>query len=122
MFSTSRKQYETNKLSTMSSKRDFNVIMAEATREMPWYSRVFSKFIHSISASSLSSIIGKTVARPNAILFGAIFSFALTLSAYLISKNLGYRLSGFESIGAFLIGWGTGILFDILSPLFKKKR
>lgn len=122
MLNFSQKHHRANKSTGTSPERDFSVIMSETTHGMPRYSRIFSQFIHSRSVSSLSTVISRTIARPNAILFGAIFSFSLTLAAYLLSKNLGYSLSGFESMGAFLLGWTVGILFDILSPFFKKKR
>lgn len=103
------------------AKRSFAEVMDETTREMPSYRRVFSRFIHNRWIAPLSTFIGTTLARPNAILFGAIASFSLTLVAYLLSKNLGYSLSGFEPIGAFLVGWILGIAFDIIGHLLKDR-
>jgi hypothetical protein len=102
-------------------KRDFESTMAEVTQEMPGYKRYFSTFIHSKPIWAVSDILSRTIARPNAILFGAILSFAVTISVYLLSKNFGYSLSGFESIAAFLIGWLAGIIFDVFSSLLKRK-
>lgn len=101
--------------------RSFEVTMKETTQAMPRYKRIFSEIIHTKIISGLSDILGKTIARPNAILFGAIFSFSVTISVYLLSKNLGYTLSGFESIGSFLLGWVMGQLFDLVSFLIRKK-
>ena len=101
--------------------RSFKVTMRETTQAMPRYRRIFSEIIHTNTVSGLSDLLGKTIARPNAILLGAIFSFSVTLSVYLLSKNLGYTLSGFESIGSFLIGWTAGQLFDLVSFLIRKK-
>lgn len=103
------------------AKKDFSDIMEEVTHEMPKYRRYFSAFIHSPSIWMISDFLGRTIARPNAILFGAVLSFAVTIGVYLLSKNFGYSLSGFESIGAFLVGWITGILYDILLSLLKRK-
>ena len=83
--------------------------------------RLFSQFIHIRTVYSLSELLGATIARPNAILLGAIVSFLFTLTTYLLAKNYGYTLSGFEAIGAFIVGWAIGILFDICSLLLKRK-
>jgi hypothetical protein len=84
--------------------------------------RLFSRFVHAPIVASLSDILGSTIARPNALLFGAIFSFALTLVVYLLAKNLGYTLSGFESIGAFVFGWLVGLVYDFLKLMIVGKR
>jgi len=92
----------------------FNATMAEVREQMSAPSRTFSKVIHNKAVEKASEVAGSTVARPNAILSGAIFAFILTLAVYLIAKNLGYPLSGFETIGAFLLGWIVGIIYDFL--------
>ena len=107
-------------MTSQTPKDDFSAIMSETTRDMSRYERIFSRFIHVKSVSSISNVLASTIGRPNALLFGAICSFGLTLAVYLLSKNLGYSLSGFESIGAFIFGWTIGILFDVL-PFRKKK-
>lgn len=102
-------------------KKDFDVIMSETTSSMPRHTQLFSSFIHQKHIALLSRIANTIIARPNALLVGAILSFACTLCAYLLSKNLGYTLSGFESIGAFIVGWTLGNLYDIFSLLTRKK-
>lgn len=89
---------------------------------MPGPQRLFSKFIHARAVALVSDAIGNTLARPNALLFGAIFSFSATLIAYLFAKNLGYSLSGFESIGAFIFGWVLGLAYDFLKLMVTGKR
>lgn len=89
---------------------------------MPPYQQRFSSFIHLKKVSAASDFIGRTVARPNPVLFGAVASFFTTLGLYLLSKNLGYSLSGFESIGAFGAGWIIGLLFDFTTHLRKKNQ
>lgn len=103
------------------TKRSFSSIMDETTHDMPQYRRVFSRLIHLHWITILSNLLGSTLARPNAILFGAVASFGFTLAAYLLSKNLGYSLSGFESIGAFLVGWMVGVIFDVVSNALKSR-
>lgn len=84
--------------------------------------RAFSRFIHAQPVEKASEFVGSTVARPNSILFGAIAGFALVLAVYLIAKNLGYVLSGFETIGAFIAGWILGILYDFLRTMITGKK
>lgn len=94
--------------------RNFDATMTDITRPMPTSQRFFSKLIHLKGLEAASDILGSTLARPNALLSGAFFSFALTLGAYFLAKNLGYSLSGFESIGAFTFGWLLGLTYDFL--------
>src|SRR5690606_34576631 len=104
-----------------SHRGKFEEIVQEATTSMPPYRQRFSALIHRKTVSNLSDFVGKTIARPNPILFGAVASFFATVTLYLLSKNLGYSLSGFESIGAFAVGWTAGIIFDLVSHLLKRK-
>jgi len=49
-------------------------------------------------------------------------AFLLTLIIYVIAKTFGYNLSGFETIGAFIIGWILGVVYDYLKILFVGKK
>lgn len=84
--------------------------------------RAFSKFIHNKAVEKTSDFLGATVARPNAILSGAIVAFLAVLAVYIIAKNLGYVLSGFETIGAFIAGWVIGIVYDYLRLIITGKK
>lgn len=96
--------------------------MKQMQAELPAPQRAFSKVIHSPVVEKSSEFIGGTVARPNAILSGAIVAFFLVLVVYVVAKNLGYVLSGFETIGAFIVGWVIGILYDYFKVLVTGKR
>jgi hypothetical protein len=100
----------------------FNTTMQEVRTHMTPASRTFSKVIHNKTIEKVSDVAGSTIARPNAILSGAVLAFVLTLSVYLIAKNLGYTLSGFESIGAFVIGWALGVTYDFLKVMVTGRR
>ncbi len=126
-FNLEKKHHTTSKpysraSGSYSPVRNFSSVMTETTYEMPRYKQLFSSFIHLKTVSLTSELLGRTIARPNAILFGSILSFAISIAIYLLSKNFGYSLSGFESIGAFLVGWTVGNLFDLLAPTFKRKK
>jgi len=103
---------------TLSSKlqreASFASTMKEVQQQLSAPSRVFSKLIHNKTVEKVSDAVGSTVARPNAILSGSVVAFILTLGVYLLAKNLGYPLSGFETIGAFVFGWIIGLTYDFL--------
>lgn len=107
---------------TITKKESFTAIMREAQGQMSPTSRAFSKFIHNKAVERASETAGSTVARPNAILSGAIFAFLMTLGVYLVAKNLGYPLSGFETIGAFALGWALGLVFDFLKVMVTGRK
>lgn len=108
------------------SKKDkaasFKKHMETVQAEMPAPQRAFSKLIHSPAVEKTSELIGATIARPNAILSGAVVAFLLVLAIYILAKNLGYVLSGFETIGAFIVGWILGILYDYFRILVTGKK
>lgn len=109
-------------ISKKEKEASFKKEMARVQAELSPPARVFSKFIHSKPVEKTSEIVGATVARPNAILSGAIVAFVLVLAVYLLAKQLGYVLSGFETIAAFIVGWVIGILYDYLRTMITGKK
>lgn len=104
------------------SARNYETTMAELTRSMPFHTRLFSRLIHQKAISGASDTLGSTLTRPNALLSGGIFSFGLTLAVYVLAKNLGYGLSGFESIATFMLGWTLGLVYDFLKLMITGKH
>jgi len=102
-------------------EESYSRTMKQVQNELPVANRAFSKFIHNKAIEKTSDVVGSTIARPNAILYGAFFAFVLTLATYAIAKTIGYRLSGFETIFAFIVGWIFGIVCDYLHALFTGK-
>lgn len=100
----------------------FKKHMKQVQAEMSAPERTFSKVIHNKAIEKTSEVVGATVARPNAILSGAVVAFILVLAVYLLAKHLGYVLSGFETIGAFIVGWGIGVLYDYLRVMVTGKK
>lgn len=103
-------------------EKSFDSTMAEVRTQMSAPSRAFSKVIHAKAVEKTSEALGSTIARPDAILSGAIFAFILTLGVYLVAKNLGYPLSGFETIGAFALGWVLGLVYDFLKVMITGRK
>lgn len=84
--------------------------------------RALSKFIHNRTVEKTSDVVGATVARPNAILAGSLCAFLLTGAVYILARTFGYPLSGFETIGSFIIGFVLGILFDFFRVMITGRR
>jgi len=96
--------------------------MKDIQAVQPPLSRAFSKLIHNKAVEKTSDFIGATVARPNAILAGSVMAFVLTLGVYVVAKTIGYPLSGFETIAAFIIGWVVGLVYDYLRVVITGKK
>ena len=85
-------------------------------------SRLISRLIHVKPIEKMSDIASSTIARPNAMLYGSIAAFVTITILYFVARYYGYKLSGFETIAAFCIGWLLGILYDYLSTLFRGRK
>ena len=109
-------------ISKKEHEASFKKHMKQVQAEMPAPQRAFSKIIHAKGVEKASETIGSTIARPNAILSGAIVAFVLVLGVYLLAKNLGYTLSGFETIAAFFVGWVLGVLYDYFRVMITGKK
>lgn len=100
----------------------YQATMKEIQTHMTPAERTFSKVIHNKAVEQASEALAGTVARPNAILSGAVAAFVISLTTLLIAKHYGYRLSGFEAIGAFAAGWLIGILYDFFKVMITGKK
>lgn len=99
----------------ISFKKHMDVVQ----EELPSLERRFSKFIHNKTIESLSDSLGATLARPNALLFASAAAFFFTLITYIFAKYVGFRLSGFEMIGAFILGWIIGLAYDYVRLMIR---
>lgn len=96
--------------------------LKQVQAELPATQRAFSKVIHNPVVEKTSEAVGATVARPNAILAGSMVAFFAVLAVYLLAKHFGYTLSGFETIGAFVVGWVIGMLYDFFKVMITGKK
>lgn len=96
--------------------------MEAVQSEMSPSERRFSKVIHNKTVETASDTLGATIARPNALLAGSISAFLLVTIVYLLAKYYGYRLSGFETIGAFVLGWVLGLIYDYVRLLVSGQK
>lgn len=100
----------------------FAKTMNHIRKDMSPASRAFSKVIHNPVVDKTSEIIGSTIARPNLILAGAIGILTIGLGIYLVAKSYGYVLSGFEMIGASILGWSVGAIIEFARVGLKNKK
>jgi hypothetical protein len=100
----------------------FKKTMLETRSEMSAPSKLFSAIIHNKMVEKTSDAVGSTIARSNALLSGSFFALIFTAGLYLWARYVGYPLSGFETIGAFIIGYLVGIIFDFTRIMVTGKR
>lgn len=103
-------------------KASYKRRMKTVQAELPPAQRAFSKVIHAPVIEKTSEVVGATIARPNAVLAGSMVAFFAVLLVYLLARHFGYTLSGFETIGAFIVGWLIGILFDFFRIMITGKK
>lgn len=103
-------------------KDSYTSTMKQIQSEMSAPARTFSKVLHNKTVERTSDIIGSSAARPNAVLAGSVMATFLTLFVFLVAKQYGYRLSGFETIGTFFLGWMIGLLYDYIRLMFTGRR
>lgn len=103
-------------------KESYDKTMQLIRSEMSGTSRAFSKFIHNPFVEKSSEVLGSSLARPNAVLAGSFSALLLVSGVYITARTYGYQLSGFETIGAFVLGWVFGILFDYIKVMATGKR
>lgn len=84
--------------------------------------RTFSKVIHQPVIEKSSEVLSNTLARPNAMLAGSFCALVLVTVVYVVARTYGYPLSGFETIGAFILGWIIGIIYDYAKLALPPKR
>jgi hypothetical protein len=102
-------------------KKSFDTEIKRVQAEMSPGSRLVSKIMHLGPVDKASDAVSSTLARPNALLSGSVAAFISITILYFIARYYGYRLSGFETIAAFSVGWILGILYDYLSNYFRKR-
>lgn len=109
-------------VATAEKAQAYKQTMQQIRAEMNAPSRTFSKVIHNPFVERSSEVIGGTLARPNAILAGSTTALILVILTYVIARTFGYQLSGFETIGAFLLGWILGLVYDYIRVMTLGRR
>lgn len=121
-ITSSKKPNSRGSISKKQINDSYKKIIKETQKELSFTSKAFSKFTHIPIVEKTSDFVGSTIAKPNAMLSGAILAFVLTLLTYTIAKKSGYELSGFETIASFAFGWLLGIFYDYIRVLLTGKK
>ena len=108
-------------ISQKKRSESYKKTISRTQNELSPFSRLFSKLIHLKLLEVVGDFLAKTIARPNALLTGSAVSFFMTLAVYVLAKTIGFELSGFETVFAFIVGWIIGIMYDYFS-LFSFKK
>lgn len=103
-------------------KTTFTTEMISVHAEMPFANRIVSRIIHTLPIEKAIEFIGTTLARPNAMFSGSVTAFTLTTIIYFVARHYGYKLSGFETIAAFIVGWVIGILYDYAVNFIRRHK
>lgn len=98
---------------------EYKKTLTEIQSQMSSPARAFSKVIHNPAIEKASDVVGSTIARPTAILTGSTIAFVTVAAVYVTARYYGYVLSGFETIGAFVLGWLFGVMIDYLRVLVR---
>lgn len=100
----------------------FSRAMTRTRKRLSPVSRGFSKVIHSPAIDKPSEFIGKTIARPQGMLWGAVFAFIGTSGLLWITKHYGYEYNYLLAIILFVIGAVVGTAIEGLVYFLKSKR
>ena len=103
-------------------KYSFDRSMTAIRKDMSPASRTFSKIIHNPVVDKVSDAVRNSIARPNLIIAGGLGTLILCSAVYLVAKNYGYILSGFEAIGTFILGWAIGAIIEFARVGFVNQK
>ena len=112
-----------NLAATLDRVLNYKQTMASVQRRLRPASRRFSKVIHNKAVEGTSEALEKTVMRPSVTVGATWTALIVGLIFYLTAHYYGYRLSGFEMLGALVIGGLIGLIIEgLLRPTTRKKR
>ena len=103
-------------------QQSYKHTMKTVRAELSAPERTFSKVIHNPVVERVSDTVGKTVARPDALLSGSVFAGISVLGLYIMARFYGFELRGSETILAFVVGWVFGVVFDMVRGAIKRNR
>lgn len=99
----------------------FSRAMTRARKKLSMPSRAFSKVIHAPIVDRPSELIGKTIARPSGMLWGAVFAFIGTSALLWITRHYGYEYNYLVAILLFVGGAIIGTAIEGLWRLVRKR-
>lgn len=100
----------------------FTRTMTRTRKKLSPVGRTFSKVIHNPVVDKSSELLGKTVARPVPMFWGAFFAFVGTSALLWITRHYGYEYNYLVAILLFVAGAVFGTALEGLWYLVRKKR
>lgn len=100
----------------------FSRAMTRTRKRLSPISRGFSKVVHSSVVDKPSEFIGKTIARPQGMLWGSVFAFIGTSALLWITNHYGYEYNYLLVIILFVSGAIIGTAIEGIVYLLKSKR
>lgn len=103
-------------------KAAYKKTLRHVQRELPKRERAFSKVIHQPVIEKVSEVGGKTIARPSGILAGGICALIGSSVVLYMAKHYGFRYNFFLFILLMVVGFGIGLILELLWSSTKKLR
>lgn len=100
----------------------FSRAMTRTRKKLSPVSRGFSKVIHNSFVDQSSEYVGKTIARPQAMMWGALFAFIGSSALLWITRHYGYEYNYLAVILLFVGGAIAGSLLEGLLHVVRKRK
>ncbi len=100
----------------------FSRAMTRTRKKLSPISRGFSKIVHAPIIDKPSEFISKTIARPQGMLWGAVFAFIGTSGLLWLTRHYGYEYNYLLVIILFVTGAVIGTAIEGLLYLMKSKK
>ena len=99
----------------------FHRAMTRTRKRLGPVSRKFSKVVHSTAIDKPSEFIGKTLARPQGMLWGAVFAFIGSSLLLWITRHYGYEYNYLAAILLFVTGTVIGTALEFIIRAVRKR-
>ena len=86
--------------------------LQQIQNQLPAHQRAFSKIIHNNAVDKVSTIGGKTVARPSGLLGGSLVSLIGGVIIVWMSNHYGFRYNFFVFIALLALGFVLGVIIE----------
>lgn len=89
---------------------------------LPVPARVFSKVVHQPVIDAISSVAGKTIARPSAFLGGSFFALLGSAVLLYMTKNYGFTYNYAVIFMLFVGGFAVGLVLELLLRVVLRRK
>lgn len=103
-------------------KRSIDDNLKKIQRELPGPQKAFSRFVHQPVINAVSEVSAKTIARPSGLLFAGLLSVVTSLGLLIACRYYGYRYNFLIGLVALGVGFGLGLILDLLFSLFRRAK